>query len=597
MTTTQHPTLRYKTALTVGFLCVTTAIAAAYRRPATGYELSIYASTPPLFWAGVAAGVLAGAAVVLTAPGRSALTTAGLALASLSVLAVVALPTLRSYHFYGAGDSLTHLGWAREIRLGVLDPVEFLYPGVHLLATFMEGVAGVGLPRALVVVPTVLFPIASVVFFGLVVSTVSESRWGLPVGVLVGLLFVPINAVSVHTITHPSSQTILFLPVALYLLFRYVTSDAEGFPLATGDGLLFAIVCVGIVLLHPQEAMSFLAVLVAIYLAQTVVGRLDPYHPIAEHRSVGVHTLLTAVTFFAWTARIERAQTRFLFTVQSFLGQTGETLGEASERGASLAYLGGSIEELFVKLFAVTVVFCLLAAAVVVVGYRDRFRGASTSDPAVAYLAAGLVPLSLGFLVVFFAEQGDHYFRLLGSIMVLVSVLGGIAMARGMTGLDRRATRAQLATVVGVVFVAFLVLQLLTVHASPYIYQGNQQVPEQTMAGHETALEHHDGRTPLLGIRGGQIRYVHAHYGTTTAEAMEFPGLRDSVSEEAFQGGAAAYDDDRYVVLTEADRQRETGLYDGLRYTEAGFQQFERDPGIYRVQDNGEFQLYRVDPA
>jgi hypothetical protein len=35
-------------------------------------------------------------------------------------------------------------------------------------------------------------------------------------------------------------------------------------------------------------------------------------------------------------------------------------------------------------------------------------------------------------------------------------------------------------------------------------------------------------------------------------------------------------------------------LYDGLRYTNDGFESLETEPNIYRVQDNGGFTLYMI---
>ena len=594
MTSTNTSTLRYTTALTIGFLALATAIVAAYREPATGFELSIYASTPILFWIGVGVAIVLALAVVAAAP-RGEFSSLALALASGAVLAIVGIPTLRSYAFFGGGDSLTHLGWARELNAGILDPLEFIYPAIHLIANFMAEFGGIALDRSLVIIPTVLYPIVAVVFFGLAVTTISDSRWALPIGVLTALLFIPINAVSVHTVSHPSSQAILFFPLALYLLFRHLTADRSGFALATPFGALFAIVCVGMVLIHPQESMSFLVVLFAVVGVQWIARRWGDYHPAAMLRPVGAHALLMGVVWFAWTARLERAQGRAAFVVETLIEGSAPVGAEAAERGVSLVQLGGSLEELFVKLFAVTLLFCLLAAAVVLYSFRGRFRETNPSDAAVAYLAAALVPLTAGFLAVFLADQGDHYFRFFGFMMVPVVLLGAIGLTRVVTGVDRRVSRGQLTSAIVTVFVVLLALQMLTVHAGPYMYQPNQQVSEHTIEGHAVTFEHHDGETPLLGIRAGQFRYVHAHYGPETVSEEGFPGYRAAVPEHVFNDNVTThYEDDVLVVITDANYIREVHLYQELRFEAQGFERFEREPEIDRLQDNGEYRLYRV---
>lgn len=591
-------TVRYRTALTLGFLSVTAALAAGYRTPATGYELSVYAGAPTVFWAGIAAALLLAVAVVVSVPDDDVLRNAGLALAATAVLAVVGLPVLRGYAFHGAGDSLTHLGWAREIHSGVLRPDELLYPAIHLLGTVLFELGGVELTRGLVVLPAVVFPAVSVVFFGLCLRAASDSRWAFPVGVFVGLLFVPINLVSVHVLAHPSSQAILFAPVVLYLLFRHLTSVSNRFALRTPFGALLAITCVGMVLVHPQESLGVLLVLFAIVVAQALARRYAPTNPLAVYNGVGPHAALLAVVLVVWVAIHERASSRAVFIVES-LAAGGETFTETTSAGSSVAALGGSFELLFLKLFAGTLVigaFALLAAHS---AFRRGFREVTPSDPIIGYLSAAVVPLSVGFFAIFFAAQGDHYFRILGFISVPVTLVGGLGVTRVVSNAEREIARRHLSTALGAFFVALLVVQLLTVHASPYVYKANQQVTDQSLEGHDVTFEYHDGETPLIGTRLGSWRYIEAYYGFTAARGdLDFPGYRSGIPPAVFNNNLTTfYETDRYIAVTESDRVAEVELYDELRYSESGFERLDSSSRIHRVQDNGEYQLYRLDAA
>lgn len=599
MTSMTRSTLRYRVALTIGFLSATGAVFSAYTEPATGYELSIYASTPFAFWIGISLALLIALGVALVHPNDGVRTLTALALATFAVLSIVSLPLLRGYTYYGRGDPMSHLGWSREIRDGVLNPLDFLYPGIHLTANYLADVAGVELTRALVLIPKVAFTLVFVVLFAMCVSAMTSGRWGLVLGVFAALLFVPINMVSVHMVAHPSSQTILFLPVALYLMFRYLTDPTDALALFKPFGVLFAIVCVGLVFIHPQEALSFLVLLGTVAVVQHGARRVASTHPIAAHNSVLPHAIVMAVTFLVWTPRHERARSSIRFTFETLITGSGETLTEATGRGVSLAQLGGSLEELFVKLFAVTVVFCLLALLVFLTAFRGRLRESPRTDPIVGYLSLGAVPLCLIFLVVFFADRGDQYFRFLGVIMVPVTLLGTVALARFASNTERRISRSHLAVALGVVLAGFLIMQLAVVHASPYIYQSNAQVTDQELKGHANTFEHHDGETPLTAPRDGARRHIDAHFGWTTARTeLGFPGYREGIPEEAFSGDITThYDEDRYIVLTEANYQREVVLLRELRYTEAGFEQFENEPQIARLQDNGEFRMYRLTAA
>lgn len=619
MTTENTPRLRYEGILSLGFLAAAIGIVAAYTDPATGYEISIYGATPTTFWAGIGGGFLATLYVAGSAPDAKRLVRAAFLLATICGIAVVALPLVRSYFYYGSGDSLTHLGWAREIERGVIAPTDIVYPGLHLLGIFTADIFGRDLTDSLQLVPLVVFPLVYVVFTALCVRLLTGRPWALIVGVVSAVLFVPINQVAVHIVSHPSSQAILFLPFVLYSLVRFLLDDADGHPLTTPAGLLLALVTIGLLFVHPQETLSFVTLLGAIWLVQIGVRRWDPDHEIASHRSVFAHLVLLGAADLLWAAQHERAGSRFSSLVLGLVSQGPQTLSETAQRGASLASLGSSIEVLFVKLFAGTVLFCCLAAALMLLNLRggpSAWR--SRRNSIVTYLTAGLVPPTIGFVLVFVGDQGDHYFRFLGFIMVSVTLLAATALSelparahRWMVGTsssrpqpDTRASDGGyrspprwLRLALAFVFVGLLAVQLVVVHPSPYMYQSNDLVTEQQMKGHEIAFEHHDGDTPMLGLRNGVQRFVDAQYGGYTAqERLDFPGYRDAVPGRVFNGNlSATYDDPQYLTLETADYRREVGLYRGLRYDRSGFRALARNQNVSKVQDNGGFVLYRID--
>lgn len=596
-----------KLVLTVGFFAFTAAIVAAYLTPATGYEISIYRSTPLLFWLGIGTGFVA-AIITLFFAGSQRLTDGAALLASGCLLAVVALPLLRSYAFYGSGDAMTHLGWAREIHGGVIGPDGILYPVIHIVGSELTALSGLELTTTLQFGPALLFPAVYLVAMPLCVGLLTGSRWALPAGLIAAVLLIPINKISVHVIAHPSSQAILFVPFVLYLLFLHLGASRGGGVPISSTGIAFGLATAGMVFIHPQETMALISVLVAVVVVQVVVRRYRPSHSIASHRSIGTYTLAVGTLWLVWLLRHERATSRFEGLVSSLATSGATTGGETAERGASLVALGGSFEELFVKLFAVSLIFAVLAGGVAVyhlIGRTDRNRVWRNS--AITYLTLGLLPPIVMFTIVFLADQDDHYFRFHGFIMAIVVILGTVGLV-GILGYvheisGRRSvpiTRSQAFSVVIAVFVILLAAQLLVVHMSPYMYQPNQQVTDADFSGHEIAFEYHDGETTLVGLRAGQGRYIDAHFGRETALGpLEFPGYRTEdarLTGDVFSTNLTThFDEDRYLVVGDRNEKQEIDLYDGLRFTRAGFERLETDHRVSRVQDNGGMRLYRID--
>ncbi|MFB6179797.1 MAG: hypothetical protein ABEI77_08745, partial [Halorientalis sp.] len=134
------------TVLTLGFLAVAGAVLTATRSPATGYEVSIYSATPVTFWIACSVAFLAAISVAVS-PLYEDVAPFVLVLGGSTMLTIAALPVLRGYYFYGLGDSLTHLGWARQLAAGS-DPLAFFYPGSHLIAAAIAAL-GYEMPYAM----------------------------------------------------------------------------------------------------------------------------------------------------------------------------------------------------------------------------------------------------------------------------------------------------------------------------------------------------------------------------------------------------------------------------------------------------------------
>ncbi|MCL9818088.1 hypothetical protein [Natronocalculus amylovorans] len=582
-------------ALTVGFISLGIGVLVAYTNPATEYELSIYASTPLVFWIAVIFATAVSMAAVASQKDK-VLTASGYILALGSVISVVSLPLIRNYYYYGAGDSMSHLGWAREIGSGVLSPLGLLYPGTHITANYMSEVSGMGLTQALQWIPMVIYPLIGMVSIGMCIAYLTDSRWGLPVGIFSGLLLVPINKLSVHIISHPSSQAILFFGFVLFLLFLFLTQQSER-TLLSPISLLLLLVALSMVFIHPQEAMMMIVTLLTIAGVQLVFRRKRPSSEIAGQPLPILHGLAALSLFAVWVPQHARPVDRFSFVLDSFFEQGSTTGTEVEARTGSLATLGASVEELFVKLFLVTLIFSLLGIVLLLLNLRGNLPDTETQrNSIITYLTVVFFPLTMAVGVVFLANQGDHYFRFFGFLMVPVTIVGGVALVELFSTLDLRLPRAATVSSFVIIFMLLLSMQAAAFHASPYMYQPNKQVTEASFDGYEFAFEHRNEETAFLSFRKGPRRFIDAYYGRYTARAgLDFPGYRHGVTGEVFNSNISThYDEDRYFVVRDTNYKNEVIMYDGLQYTQEGFDQLERQRSIHKVTDNGEVRLYLI---
>jgi hypothetical protein len=596
MASDTHPSRRWEQGtLLLGFTSLAVAVLLARGSPPTDYELSIYTGTPLAFWLGAGAALLVSVVVGLYAHGRSR--RLGLLLGGLTTLSIASLPVIRSFYFYGAGDSLTHLGWAKDVAAGKMSVLDLLYPGTHTVAVFLSDLTGMGLERAILVM-VMAFIAVFLLFVPLTTWAVTCDRRATTLAAFAGLLLLPVNNLSVFNMSHPTTQAIMFAPLLLYLAALYLTrADRENLLVGTPTGVLLALASVAVVLVHPQQAANVLVVF-GIVLGLQLLARLLGGHA-TEHRTFAFQTVFIAGVFLLWAPRHERANTASSSLVNMLLN--GPQIGaDVTQRTTSLSAIGGSVELLFLKLFLVSLVFCVLAGLLVLAGVLGRLNDSRDVTAFVRYFGVALVPLLVLFVAYFLVSYELLHFRQLGFVMMLVTILGAVALARGMKGLSTRLSPGSARAVVGVAVVLMLALSIPTVYNSPYMYKSSNHVTETHLDGYETAFEQR-GSASFIGLRGPGERYADGvlGYQESRGRGLTVGSLYTNEDNPAvnqnFRGNYVANNfGDRYLAITDRDYQRDVEVYNEFRFDATGFRSLDSTPGIDRVQANGGLQMYLI---
>ncbi len=588
--------LRLKLALSVGFLSVATAALVAHANPATGYEISIYSMTPDRVWAGLIFAFVVALFVALasTTHRDHRLRSVALVLGGTAATVFVGLPIVRGYHFYGQHDALTHLGWARAISEGTITPFDLLYPGIHTVTVVINTALGIPLSRSMLFVVV----LASLVFFAFVplcVGAIVPKRLAVVVATFSAFLLLPITTISMYMSAHAMSQAVLFSALFVYLFAKYVDADRD-VTTVSAVGVLFALVSIAIVTYHPQLAAHLIVVLLGIVAVQYLARRIASGGQIAGQTPVYSQALFLIAVFLLWVSNYGSVSDTIAYFIGSVVEVVfGDGVGAGSSvttQGASLQAIGGSLLEIFLKLFFPQLVFTLLAG-LLVLGVLVRWNRLESVRAETTYFVVGLSGLGCLFVVYFLTPGSKMYFRAFGLMMLFVTILGSISLSVILTGLRRRnsGTWGRSGHALFTVGLSLLlILSLAAVFPSPYIYKASPHVSEGSISGYETAFANQDDDVNIVGLRGTANRYDDAVNGN--AERMR---LHESTSATAFDDGLTThYESDRYLVLTSTDYQREQRAYQGLRYTEEGLNSATTKPGIHHIQSNGEFNLYYI---
>ncbi|MDS0300423.1 hypothetical protein NDI76_16875 [Halogeometricum sp. S1BR25-6] len=594
--------------LLVGFLAVAGAVLAARSNPATGYEVSIYRATPVAFWVGVLAAATIGVVVALYAGRWGRIT--GVGLAGFATMSFAALPFFRGYYYYGTGDALTHLGWAKQMLGPDFGFFDIIYPGGHSLALFLSQTMGVpvrwGMMYAMLTVSLV-----TLVFVPLAVWVVLPEPRAVVIAAFSAMLMMPINNISTHPHFHAYTLTTLYFPFVLYLLFKHLTRSAEDASLPewlSAASLVLPVAVTANVFFHPQVAVNVL-VFMGTVLAVGLMWRrhVRVSHPAAtdgggqHHRLLAGQVLFLFALLVAWAAQYRHTYIyarNILASAMEFL-QTGSGAGQAVGRsGGSAQSIGVSLTELFAKLFLVNTAYIVLAGGLVAaIAYgviRERY---ADSNAAVTYIGASALTLGPLFAATFVGDVSEYFFRHLGFAMILVAVVGSIALYHLSERLD--GTLGEKAKpVLVVVVVVTMCLSLVTFFPSPYMYHPTSHSTEQQFVGYDATLEHRAEGAAIAGIRHGPGRFTDAlndPYDLDLQWSLSGP-VASSVENVTHYRGSSSERPFYYLVVSEVARDREVLGFKELRYTSEDFERIEQgaNPRLSLVQTNGEFATYYV---
>ncbi len=401
--------------------------------PASGWEQSIYQAYPPAAWALLAPALASGIAILILqsfAARVSRWWLAGLLMVIVTGSLFLSLPLLRGYWTYGRADTLTHIGWTRDILLtGHIAESDF-YPVTHLIGAEVVQITGLPVQSLATILSVAFFCLYIAGMFLLGKLLTSDIRGGL----LLAALASPFVFTVYHVHPHPTILSVFALPIALYLYHRASGQSAGRWRYL----VLLLPVLVIVTLFHPVTAvMTALAFCVfALTPAMLRILRIRRLASTTEARTVSVPLALVAAvvvatTFGGWyfaSGMIERQyeQTVSWVTNEFEGGSADETLNEGKEEvpdDTKTAVVQTRVEQLsladltpleLVQLGASrygAVLLCLAGAlaATAILARRAMSANRPPGIPAALYSGQYLIALTVSLVSLFtYAADGNE---------------------------------------------------------------------------------------------------------------------------------------------------------------------------------------------
>ncbi|ELZ11155.1 hypothetical protein C479_07598 [Halovivax asiaticus JCM 14624] len=493
---------------------------------------------------------------------------------------------------------MSHLSQAYQVANG-MNLLSTFYPGMPSLVEINREVTNQS-ARVILMSLGPIFFLVFVVFIGLITRQLTLKSRGLIVGVIIGLMLLPINLVATHLYPHPNSFTILFASIGIFLSITMLRSpDRDKFT------SLFVFI-IAMIAYHPQHALNMIAVLAVFGISWEFTDRSSPR--ILRNPLVSVSSVM-AVIWTTWVLAQSRFEQSFVSVVKGILsaGQTDVTAG----RGDTLAQLGSGIVELTLRLFFIDLLALIFGAVsgIFALAWAARRAGlessllraipikkVATDHKTVFCIITTFIPVIAFFGIFLASGVTQQFMRFFGFGMFLASIIIAVGLHQTLELAPREPRSTGAAIVLTIILTTSLVGASLTYHSSPMIFQDTGHVTEASVEGFETQFDYHNG-VEMMGTRTPVWRYAVALEPGEESPMLKYTGVfRENPPPDHFanQSLHQRYETDRVLMTTAKGRWLDTTLYDNIRYSSDDYAYLDRQPGIDKTYDNGDVRSYFI---
>lgn len=606
---TVHKQRFLKVALIFLFLFQSLALLITWYTPATGYEASIYSSTPLILWVSLILSFTIG--IILIVQSRSYLNLGhgfvwkiGLLLIFMSYSIVLGLFIIRGYYMWClGGDPASHVGWIKETLALGHAPHSLIYPITHIYLSEIILVTDLDQVFLHKIVP-LIFDLLCVVFMFLLVRTVTSNH-------ITTVLATVISC----TLTYgwylnltPNGLSNMFLPFAFFLAFQFLKKNKISW------GLLLVTVIILYPAFHPVPAIFLGLLLLTIWLP---LKFLDCLHASSEKRN---KFLNISISDFRLLMPILILITCFIFWISSFsawdytiksMYQTiisEDSSSKAMDLVDQISYAQGygySVVEQFLKQLGGPMILLILSALSFPLLWKTILDNRKEKYIFSLYGPLGLLCILIPALYLFNLSFGPLrlviYASMLGTVFAAYFLSYHLLKNRNRTN----SVKSRSVTIFSVVLVVGLfLLGLLNLYPSPYNLTQSYQTTQTEVQGMEYFYEYRDVNIPVSRISAAPGRFADALLTPEEKSVQDlslYPKEREIVpwhfGYDVHPLISNSYNKETNLIIIQKDKVIYRDYFPDMaryRFTASDFERLNYDPGVNYLYSNGGFDLLGI---
>ena len=596
-----------KVTLVFLFFLLSIALIITWDTPATGYESSIYRSTPLILWVSLITSVAVGVTLVVVSIAKNELDQnplwkIGFLLVFLCYTICLALFIIRGYHMWCmTGDPASHIGWIKEtINTGhIVDTI--LYPAGHIYLSEIVFLTGLDLVILHKIVP-LIFGLLCVLFMYVLAKTIFVKN-------SVCLLVTVLSCCLVHTWYLRLTPNILanfFLPLVIFLVYKNVQQRTWTWVVP----LIITLVLMPV--FHPVPTMVLAMVFISIGIF-AILSRINSHWQIGKLNNFtggisGIISpfLIMLVWFVFWVSlfSVFSRQILSLYDAITFGTDDSWISGLTDTASTATAYGYNVIEQIMRNLWS-QIILCTISALALPLIIKEYLESRiNTSVLSLLLVFITVIPLSAIFYLFDLAFTPQ---RLLYAISMFGIFFAAYFLAFFLTdnlkwhSISLNPCKKSFFALV-VIFGLF-VGGLLALYPSPYILSASWQNTHSEVEGLLFSYDHRDVTVPLTGISIAPGRFSHAFLAPEERATQKLPlYLKDQLvpyhfGYDANSSISSSYTHETDIIITQKAKRMYLDVFpelEEIRYTRQDFDRLRVDPALHFLYSNGEFDYYKV---
>ena len=580
------------------FLLVDIGLIYAHNAPATGYESSIYASTPMILWVSIIIAMICGVSIIVYSVYRNLENKMtwliGVLLVAFFYVIAISIYQIRGYFAWVInGDPATHVLLVKEILDTGHVSATLIYPIMHIYSAEIVKFTNVDLITLEKLLP-VFFLLIFILFVYVLARSVFPNKGQAILVTLVSFIFLPGTSSF-----YPNLLANCLFPFFLFMLVKLFGKNKLNWILL----LLIAI------FLYPGFHILptfIVAVMLGTFLVAALAFKLFNKKYKSGLFIYGLLLIVLATwstvwitSFGIWDFTISSTYQLLTWGGTSYASSLSSQMTQAQSSGYNV--LNYILEQ-----EGVLIVFVLIAMMIFPIAWKELH--AKRTDILLLFYPS-LIMIGACTAAMYFIHIVFGPLRLLFYILVICALFVGFAFFKLLEKVKTYQSTALHYFVTCAMIVAIVILfinGLSVLYPSPYSLQESFQTTKEEVYGMTMLLDYRNLNFDIINTNLAYWRFAQIILSPEEIQAQNIPVSVPSIYSQAapYHFGydnhttfAASYTDKAYLLVTQRDRTVYTDIFPAMannRFTAADFNQLPGDLSLYRIYTNGEFDSYYV---